>query len=194
MGQGEILNSNNKGNWIDDNLLTGGNQDNQRFDIYSNAIGRYAGELQLFQAEDKTNDINDLNLDLPVLQLPEFNRTFDIINAKKYSKKIQSWEGIVLSVKDDTFIARLYDLTEGGTDEVGEFEMDDISPDDLELLSEGSLFYWSVGHYMENGQSVKRSDLRFQRLITLDFDDIEETKINIEKKYSNLKERKIDEC
>jgi len=92
-----------------------------------------------------------------------------------------------------TFIARLTDLTSGGTDEIVEFELDDISPDDMKLLSIGSIFYWSVGHYMENGQSVKRSDVRFQRLILLDEDDIEVTKSNIEKKYSKLKERIIND-
>lgn len=191
MGQSAILNSISKGNWNDENLLTGGNQDTQKFNLYSNAIGRYAGELHLLQQEE-TKDNIDPEFISPVLRFPEFERRFDILNAKKYSKKIQSWEGIVLSVSENTFIARLNDLTEGGTDEIGEFDMDDISPDDLVLLAEGAVFYWSVGHYMENGQSVKRSDLRFQRLITLDFNDIEETQINIEKKYSNLKERKID--
>jgi hypothetical protein len=46
---------------------------------------------------------------------------------------------------------------------------------------------------MENGQSVKRSDIRFQRLITLNEDDIEIVKSKIEFKYSNLKEKKLGE-
>lgn len=96
------------------------------------------------------------------------------------------------SKNEKTFIAKLFDLNIGGTYEMGEFDNEDVSPDDVLLLSTGAIFYWSVGHYMENGQSVKRSDIRFQRLITLDEDDIEQTKLNLERKYSKLKERKID--
>ncbi|HRI34783.1 MAG TPA: hypothetical protein PLD02_13605 [Saprospiraceae bacterium] len=190
MGESKILNSLHHGNWAEENLLTGGIQDNNKFDILNNAIGRYTNELQSYISEE--TKFLDKDMDIPILQLPEFAKQFDILNAKRYSKKIQSWQGIVLSINKRSFHAKLYDLNVGGTDEIGEFELEDISPDDLHLLAEGAIFYWSVGHYMENGQSLKKSEIRFQRLITLDEDDIEQTQRNIEKKYSKLKERKID--
>ena len=55
------------------------------------------------------------------------------------------------------------------------------------LLAIGAIFYWSVGHYMENGQSVKRSDLRFQRLITIDSNDFEEIEELVETRLSKIK-------
>ncbi|MBL0279794.1 MAG: hypothetical protein IPQ11_05555 [Bacteroidetes bacterium] len=49
------------------------------------------------------------------------------------------------------------------------------------------LLFLSVGHYMENGQSVKRSDLRFQRLITIDSNDFEEIEELVETRLSKIK-------
>ena len=40
---------------------------------------------------------------------------------------------------------------------------------------------------MENGQSVKRSDLRFQRLITIDSNDFEEIEELVETRLSKIK-------
>ncbi len=192
MGEGKILNSYNQGHWVDDNLLTVGNQnDFKNFEIWKNIIERFTNEFKLKPLKE-TNEFDDSNINQMIQDIPKFTKYFDIVNAKKYSKRIQSWKGIVTSKNEKTFIAKLFDLNIGGTYEMGEFDNEDVSPDDVQLLSTGAIFYWSVGHYMENGQSVKRSDIRFQRLITLDEDDIEQTKLNLERKYSKLKERKID--
>ncbi|HEY5370172.1 MAG TPA: hypothetical protein VIJ75_14410 [Hanamia sp.] len=164
---------------------------NTNLDILNNAVKRYSDVLNAYQ-EDVTYKKENFDNGYPLLDLPELSDIYDSSNSKKFSKKIQSWKGVIISYTNKTFTAKLLDLDAGGTFEIGEFEKEDISPDDLNLLSEGAIFYWSVGHYMENGQSVKRSDIRFQRLITLDENDIENTKLNIERRYGNLKERKID--
>ena len=194
MGQSKILSSLHEDYWVDENLLSIESlKDDNKYDILNSAVDRYSIELQSFSGIDtKVDNIDDSESAYPVLDLPDFSNFFSGSNSKKYSKKIQSWKGIVLSRNTQSFKAKLYDLNAGGTYEVGEFENEDVSPDDLDLLRDGAIFYWSVGHYMENGQSVKRSDIRFQRLITLDIDEFEETKRNIESKYSNLKERRID--
>lgn len=192
MDKSSILNSENQGNWSFETQLTEGEQNTKKFKIYSNAIKRYSGELQLIDTEDTIDSEKDFNFSKPIFTLPEFKENFDIYNAKKYSMKIQSWQGIVTYISTNTFEAKLYDLTKGGTNEIAEFDLDDISPEDLKLLKNGATFYWSVGHFMENGQINKKSEIIFQRLITLDSDDIEETQKNIQEKYSNLKERKID--
>ncbi|WP_324066987.1 MAG: hypothetical protein RSE15_07065 [Flavobacterium sp.] len=189
MGDSRVLTSDYLGNWVEDFCLTESNHD--YLDIYSNAISRYKNELDIDKFE--TKEVNNKEPELQYFSLPNFNPNFDLVNGKKYSKKIQNWKGVVTNLEEETFTARLIDLTFGGTDEIVEFELNDISPDDMNLLDIGAVFYWSVGHYMENGQSVKRSDVRFQRLILLDEEDIESTKLNIELKYSKLKERKIDD-
>lgn len=214
MEDSQILNSSYKETLERDFQITNGKQYLKKLDVFSDIVKQYINETNLFYKNSTSGEINNPSdhipsvlkpknnynqfrsegfLDAhPSLQFPEFQLKFDLINAKKFSKRVQNWQGIVLEINESTFSARLIDLTNKGTHEIAEFEMDDISPEDLSLLSEGAIFYWSVGHYMENGQSVKRSDIRFQRLITLDTEDIEETKLNLERKYSNLKERKID--
>lgn len=179
-------------NFQDDNSLTDIVEDNKKIDIYNNAVKRYSFETKSYPNGVTYNNPENLDSKHPVFELPKIPNFLDNVNSKKFSKRIQSWKGVIISYTDKTFSAKLYDLNAGGTFEIGEFEKEDISPDDLSLLSDGAIFYWSVGHYMENGQSVKRSDIRFQRLITLDENDIDNTKLNIERKYANLKERKID--
>jgi len=192
MGQSEVLDI-----ICDDGdilLSTDTHKGDNKYRILNNAIERYAGELRNFPEEETLVD-NIVDFDMnyyPHLDLPNFSGDFVGVNSKRFSKRIQSWKGIVISQSEKTFVARLYDLNAGGTYEIGEFEKEDISPDDMNLFYDGAIFYWSVGYYMENGQSVKRSDIRFQRLITLDNEEFDETTRNIERKYSNLKERKID--
>lgn len=197
MEQSNLVSSANRGYWPDSNPMTA--KFEVEYDIIQNSIeslnnrvkefaiqkNKYLGEDFLFFNELTTRDIE--------FNLPNSSRYFDIYNSKRFSKKIQNWQGVVLTIESDFFTAKMTDLSLGGTYEIGEFDLDDVSPDDLPLLSIGAIFYWSVGHYMENGQSVKRSDIRFQRLITLDFEDIDLVTESINRNYSNLKERKLDE-
>jgi len=184
MGKSTTLDSLSKGNWVEDSHLTEVHDD-KNLDIYKKVIENYSRKIDELKME--TNEV-----DIPALDFPNYKKWFDILNSKNYYKKVQNWQGVVTQISNKSFNAKLYDLSIGGTNEIAEFDLEEVSPSDLSLLHIGANFYWSVGHYMENGQSVNRSDIRFQRLITLDEDDIELTKRNIEKKYSNLKERIID--
>lgn len=161
----------------------------KNFEILNSSVKRFTVELKDMEEEKYKRNIE---IEYPSLDFPKLSGLIYVNNDKKFSKKIQKWKGIILEYNEKTFKAKLYDLTFGGTFEIGEFENEDISPDDSNLLAEGAIFYWSVGHYMENGQSVKRSDIRFQRLVTLDEDEIDRSKENVLRKYSNFKERKID--
>lgn len=171
--------------WLD-LKLTDGNQDNSKLEIFNNSIESYTTLL-----EEKLSGFNTKvgaieNNDSVKLDLPSYNQIFDIQNAKKFSKKVQRWKGIVEDISEDAFSAKLIDLTNKGSYEIGEFEKDDISPDDLKLFKTGSVFYWTVGHFMENGQSLKKSEIRFQRLIELDEVEIYQTLDNVELKYGNI--------
>ncbi|MFW5700919.1 MAG: hypothetical protein ACOCWM_04440 [Cyclobacteriaceae bacterium] len=90
------------------------------------------------------------------------------------SVTLQSWKGIIVELKDDCFIAELQDLTNGGTNEIVEIELLSVSPDDLNLVSVGASFYWSIGYKMNYGQITKESIIRFQRLIEWDSDDYDQ--------------------
>jgi hypothetical protein len=88
---------------------------------------------------------------------------------------LAQWEGVVLSVGVDYFVARLIDLTEAHPDEEAEFDMLDVSDADRALLSSGASFYWVLGYHTKaNGQRVRESVLRFRRLPAWTAQDIDE--------------------
>jgi hypothetical protein len=80
---------------------------------------------------------------------------------------IEQWEGIVLSVEDDSFSARLVNRTNDRIpDEEGQFTFAQLSsPEDCELITPGAIFYFSVG-YEESPSRQRRLSafLRFRRL------------------------------
>ena len=102
--------------------------------------------------------------------------TSAIPSQNHYSfNSIQKWEGVVTEVGEDTFTARLTDLTNGGSgpshggpshgDEFIELSFDDVSsPDDIELIQKGAIFYWNIGFETLHGQDRKSSLIRFRRL------------------------------
>lgn len=91
-------------------------------------------------------------------------------NGKPLSSFIaeQEWEGEVISISEDKFIARLYDLThteKTTTQEESEFETREISESDLSLLKEGAIFRWSLGFSRSiSGTRERTSRLVFRRL------------------------------
>jgi len=89
------------------------------------------------------------------------------LNAKPlddfFSK--QKYEGVVLDVRGETFIARLRNLTEDLPDEEAEFIVEDLSKDDLPLLRDGAIFYWNMGYRdLVGGQRIACHMINFRRL------------------------------
>lgn len=89
-----------------------------------------------------------------------------------YYTKTQKWLGHVIELNDDKFTAVLKDLTSGGTEEIGEFYFDEITPDDHPLISKGAAFYMSLGFISDKGTRRRESEIRFQRLADFDQNDI----------------------
>lgn len=82
-----------------------------------------------------------------------------------YFKHTQNWVGHIIGINAKGFVARLEDLNNPGTFEVADFDLEEVSQEDQKLISEGSIFYWSVGFAVRSGgQVIKESLLRFQRL------------------------------
>jgi hypothetical protein len=52
--------------------------------------------------------------------------------------QVHDWEGIVLEVKEDSFLARLIDLTEEGPDEEAEFPLEEVPGGDKHLIKPGA--------------------------------------------------------
>lgn len=78
---------------------------------------------------------------------------------------LQEWEGTVLEVREDLFLARLTDLTEATADTEAEFSTEEVSPSDRDLLVPGAIFYWRIGYTDKaGGQRERSSIIRFRRM------------------------------
>ena len=83
----------------------------------------------------------------------EAGRLYEKIVAPKYTvmataalKPRQIWEGIVVNCTATKFIARIVDRTNpSNPEEVAEFESEEVSDDDRQLIKPGASFYWTVG-------------------------------------------------
>lgn len=197
MGTTAVLTSENKGHWMDENPLAVGNADNLKFEVFNTTIKKFNSERAVAAAEPEKVQYGKTGLipksEEPNLVFPDLKQVYDISKSKSYSQKVQSWQGVIIDLDDNGFTARLQDLTNGGTDEIGEFGIDDITPDDIKFVKRGGVFYWSVGLFMINGQREKKSTIRFQRLILLDEEDIDLAVDAAKTKFKNLKFRTIDD-
>lgn len=90
---------------------------------------------------------------------------------------LQKWEGVVLQVMEEYFLARLIDLTNEGPDEEAELPIEEISQEDLDLVKPGAVFYWSIGYLDRcSGQRTRASVIRFRRLPAWNSEEIEAAK------------------
>ncbi len=112
--------------------------------------------------------------------------TRDIKYLRNYSTTLQSWKGVVVEIKEDSFVAELEDLTNGGTKEIAEVELFSVSPDDRKLVSEGASFYWNIGYKMNYGQITKESLIRFQRIIDWNEDDYDQAADRASDLFENI--------
>jgi hypothetical protein len=99
-----------------------------------------------------------LNVFQPLLDLPPLRIARERFNAR------QKWEGFVIEVREDTFIARLTPIIGEGPDQEAEIYLEEIEPEDQSLIQPGAIFYWSIG-YLDRPSGRRRVSLiRFRRL------------------------------
>lgn len=88
----------------------------------------------------------------------------------------RKWEGYVIELYKDSFLARITDLSGQYPDEELEIELKAISPDDHSLLQTGAIFNWHIGYETEHGTTKRSSIIRFRRLPIWTESDIEKAK------------------
>lgn len=77
---------------------------------------------------------------------------------------LYKWEGVVLSIEEGCFLARLHDLFCDGPDYECEILLDKVSASDRPLVVEGAVFYYDIGYYkISPHQLVERAQIRFRR-------------------------------
>lgn len=88
--------------------------------------------------------------------------------AARYSFSIlQEWEGYVVSISNDTFTARLTDVTRHVSleEEEADFPLDDLDDADRSRICEGSIFRWVIGYRRSIGGTKERSSrIVFRRI------------------------------
>ena len=104
--------------------------------------------------------------------LPDLFRTPNPYR-KNYFTKSQNWVGQITELSDTEFTAKLIDKNDQTTFEVAQFDMDEISKGDMELIKLGAIFYWSVGFANQNGQISKQSLIRFKRSVALSISEFD---------------------
>lgn len=103
-------------------------------------------------------------------------KSFQSSNLSTF-KVLQKWEGIVEEIDEDYFSARVTDRTDETEDEYVEFDLEEIDPEDKDLLQKGAIFYWSIGYYTSQiGQRFRASEIRFRRLPAWSRKDLEEAR------------------
>jgi hypothetical protein len=78
---------------------------------------------------------------------------------------IQKWEGKVLEVEDDMFLAELTAIKGEEDQLVAEIYLEEVDESDLPLLKPGAIFYWSIGYYKRPSGTIRASLIRFRRLL-----------------------------
>ena len=156
-------------------------------DIYSTIEQRFSQPLPV---EQVFSYLNDPSLESSLSGQRIFSETVSeekyfeppIINSKEIQTRtdnfisLQKWEGIVLKILADSFIARLIDLSEEGPDEEAEFPFEEVG-EDAELVKPGAIFYWNIGYLdTSKGQRIRSSMIRFRRLPVWQRAEIDDTK------------------
>jgi hypothetical protein len=95
----------------------------------------------------------------PVVRLP-------VKPVQQRFRLLQKWEGEVVRVESDSFVAILRDKTNPNAfaEEVT-IDLEEISDSDRELVEPGAIFYWSIGYEVKtDGQRTRASSIRFRRV------------------------------
>ena len=92
---------------------------------------------------------------------PRFWQTSENFNS------IRNWEGVVLDVGEDSFFARVRDPDEKSDlgETTFEIPIEDVTEDDKTLLTEGAVFYLTLGYRQIPGQPIRKdATLIFRRM------------------------------
>ncbi|MBN1875906.1 MAG: hypothetical protein JXA33_16910 [Anaerolineae bacterium] len=97
----------------------------------------------------------------------------------------QKWEGYVLEVGKETFLARLVPLIGEDADLEAEIYLEEIDREDRELVTPGAVFYWSIGYLKKPSGTYRTSLIRFRRLPSLSAKELKAARIQAQQ-FINL--------
>jgi len=85
--------------------------------------------------------------------------------VKEYFKALQKWKGVVVEVRQDTFLAQLVSIDENSSQEA-EIYIEEVGQEDRTLIESGAVFYWTIGYLNKPSGTLGASIIRFRRLPT----------------------------
>ncbi|MFP4844288.1 hypothetical protein [Winogradskyella sp. PE311] len=169
-----------KSSWINDVLTTENEVDKKILSKYTKYYASVTERNNLLAKNDYWFHIFDNNFDenehfekLLSFKYPIKEANFNFHNKNNYAKAITKLKGYVSEIKDEYFVAKLEELDNSDTYEIGEFDLSDVDKGDIELLEVGSVFYWNFGYHVDRGQVKKMSEIRFQRISNLDINEFD---------------------
>lgn len=154
--------------------------------VDSNYINNLKNKLEFGTPSYSLSELDELILDQPMklnLGLTKEKNTVDYLN---YSGLIQRWLCYIEEINPTTFEARMEDLNNPGTYEIGEFDFSEVAKDDQELMAIGAIFYCHAGYVIRNGQVIKESLIRFKRAISWSDSEFDSSVDNADDLLSNL--------
>lgn len=92
-------------------------------------------------------------------------KNLSLEKSRDYLVTIQKWRGHIIEVNEDSFLAKLDDLTEGGTQEVAEFKQREVHPSERQFISLGTVFYFYIAYKISMGTLSKETVIKFQKPI-----------------------------
>lgn len=82
----------------------------------------------------------------------------------EFFRATQKWEGYVLCVGSDSFIARLIPIVGEGPGQDAEIYIEAVHEDDRSFIVAGAVFYWSIGYLDRRSGRRLVSQIIFRRL------------------------------
>lgn len=96
---------------------------------------------------------------------------------KEYYSAVQKWEGYVMEVNQETFVARLVPVFGEGTDQIAEIYVEEVSVTERNLIKSGAVFYWFIGYLDRPQGRVRASIIKFRRLPVWDRYDLNKAEV-----------------
>jgi hypothetical protein len=132
------------------------------------------------------NDLNGGSENIDVIPRELLLSSLPIFPPRDTFIALRKWRGQVIGMKSNTFKAKLDSLLEAEPQKVADVFLEEVSPEERELIKEGAIFYWSIGYLNRPSGRIRASVIRFQRQPLWSERNISEAQSRAEKLMQHL--------
>ena len=152
--------------------------------------------------DDLTTGVPDRDTNVAILRAFSGNEGNEAVRSRNFSfpqpqpprtstfHALQEWEGYVLEIGAEQFMARLIDLTAGAEheEEEADIPLDEISDEDSAKMRPGSIFRWVIGYE----RSVAGTKRRVSQIVFRDLPAITKTDLRDGEKWARETIRSLE--